>query len=192
MLTIFFAGIALTGAMTNMEMIESVVSEAMIPIASQVAGEGADTIVLEVNGEHPGSWLLEQTAVSVLNNAGLTVTNAREEGSWKLRIRPMEMSVTYARTERSWILGGKRIPRLATCQLSAFLEDSLGNVVLAAREGAVLNSTVSAGEIALLESVAEKWVNGVHTGEESGNLLEPLVVTGVVTALVYLFYSSRN
>jgi hypothetical protein len=65
-------------------------------------------------------------------------------------------------------------------------------VVLTAREGAVTQSKVSLSDIDLLESTTERWVNGELSSQESGNVLEPLVVTGVVTALVYLFYSSRN
>ncbi len=192
MMTIFLAGIALTGTMTNMDMLESVVNDAMIPIAEQVAAAGVDAVILSVDGEHEGSWLLEQTAVSVLNSAGVTIASSREEDLYTLNVRPMEFAVTYSQTRRSWILGGREIPRLANCQLSATLRDPQGNVVLTVREGAVLNNTVSANDIVVLESSTERWVNGELSDEESGNILEPLVVTGVVTALVYLFYSSRN
>ena len=90
------------------------------------------------------------------------------------------------------MLGGRQVPRLASCQLAATLLDPQGNVVLTVREGSVLSNTVSTGDIVILESSTERWVNGELSDEEGGNLLEPLVVTGVVTALVYLFYSSRN
>lgn len=191
-MTIFLAGLALTGTMTNMDMLESVVTDAMTPVAEQVAAAGVDAVSLSIDGEHAGSWLLEQTAVSSLNSAGVTVSTSREEDHWSLNVRPMELAVTYSQTRRSWMLGGRQIPRQANCQLSATLQDPQGNVILTIREGAVLNSEVSAGDIVVLESSTERWVNGTLSDEESGNLLEPLVVTGVVTALVYLFYSSRN
>ena len=192
MTAIILAGLVLTGSMTNMEMLETAVADALLPVAEQVADQGTGSLVLTVEGEHEGSWLLEQTAVSLLDQAGITVLTIRGESMWTLSLRPMEMAVTYGQTGRSWFLGGRQVPRQATCQLAATLVDPDGSVVLTMREGAVLTSTVSAGDIAVLESAGERWVNGELSQEESGNLLEPLVVTGVVTALVYLFYSSRN
>lgn len=192
MTTIFLAGLALTGTMTNMEMLESVVSDAFGPVAEQVAAAGVEAVALTVEGDHEGAWMLEQTAIAILNDAGVTVVTERGEDLWNLSIRPMELSVTYSQTRRSWMLGGKQVPRRATCQISANLVDPQGSVTLTVREGAVLNSTVPAGDVVVLESTTERWVNGELSEEESGNLLEPLVVTGVVTALVYLFYSSRN
>lgn len=192
MMYFFLAGLALTGTMTNLEMLESAVSDALLPVAEQVADQGVDVVFLSITGEHDGGWLVEQTAAAVLGDAGVTVSTARAEGLWNLNLRPMELSVTYAQTRRSWMLGGKQVPRQATCQISATLVDPEGNVVLTVREGSVLESIVSSGDIVVLESITERWVNGEMSDEESGNLLEPLVVTGVVTALVYLFYSSRN
>jgi len=192
MMMIILAGVALTGTMTNMDMLESVVSDAVAPVAEQVAAAGVEAVFLGVEGDHEGSWLLEQIAVSSLNSQGITVATSRDEELYSLNLRPMELAVTYSQVRRSWMLGGRQLPRQANCQLAATLLDPMGNVVLTVREGAVLNSTVSAGNIVTLESSSERWVNGELSDEESGNLLEPLVVTGVVTALVYLFYSSRN
>ncbi len=192
MITAFVLGLVLAGSMTNMDMVETTVIDAMQPVAEQVSEQGIESVTLSIQGEHEGGWLLEQIAASALNNAGVTVSNAREENMWVLNIRPMELSVRYAQTRRSWVLGGRQVPRIASCELSAVLVDPDGNVVLTTREGSVVEDTVSPSEILVLESSTENWVNGEMSDEESGNILEPLVVTGVVTALVYLFYSSRN
>jgi len=192
MMNLLLAGVVLTSAMTNLELVENVVADALLPIAEQVADNGVDTVYLTINGEHEGGWLIEQIASGILGDAGITVTTTRIDGEWNLNLRPMELGVTYAQTRRSWILGGKEIPRQASCQIAASLVDPEGNIVLTSREGAVVQSTVSMGDITILESTTERWANGALSEEESGNILEPLVVTGVVTALVYLFYSSSN
>ncbi len=193
MLNLLLAGAVLTAAMTNLEMVEAVTCDALLPVAEQISAHGAETVFLTVAGEHEGSWLLEQMASGILNEAGVTVsTGSREEAPWSLEIRPMELGVTYGTTCRSWALGGRQVPRYASCQLAATLIDLDGNVALTLREGAVLERKAGIGEIPLLESSNESWINGELSSDESGNILEPLVVTGVVTALVYLFYSSRN
>jgi hypothetical protein len=192
MITVFMLGLVLAGSMTNMDMVETAVIDAMGSVAEQVSAQGIESVTLSIQGEHEGGWLLEQIATSALGAAGVTVSNSREENVWVLNIRPMELGVRYAQTRRSWVLGGRQIPRIASCEISAALVDPDGNVILTTREGAVVESTVSPSEVVVLESSTEKWVNGELSDEESGNILEPLVVTGVVTALVYLFYSSRN
>lgn len=192
MMTVFLLGLALTGSATNLDMLETVVLNAMEPVSEQVAAQCTESIRLHIQGEHEGGWLIEQIATMSLRAAGVTVFSARDEEGWVLNLRPMELGVTYAQTRRSWILGGKQVPRVVSCEISAVLLDAEGNVVLTAREGSVIESTVSPSDIVVLESSTERWANGELSDEESGNILEPLVVTGVVTALVYLFYSSRN
>lgn len=192
MFSVILVGLCLTGSITNLDMVESVVNDAMLPVSEQIAGENIETLSLNIEGEHDGGWLVEQVAISSLSDAGVTVNTTRETDCWTLNIRPMELGVSYAQTTRSWFLGGKQIPRIANCELAVTLIDTEGNVVLTTREGATFENTVSHSNIVLIETTTEKWANGEISEEESGNILEPIVVTGVVTALVYLFYSSRN
>ncbi|MCK5037045.1 MAG: hypothetical protein KAS73_14210 [Candidatus Sabulitectum sp.] len=192
MMTVFLLGLALTGSPTNLDILETVVLNALEPIAEQVSAHGLEFVTLNVQGEHEGGWLIEQIATVALSHAGVTVYTNRSEEGWMLNLRPMELGVTYAQTRRSWLLGGKQVPRLASCEIAATLVDSSGNVVLTVREGSVIESAVPISDIVIIENSTERWLNGELSEEESGNILEPLVVTGVVTALVYLFYSSRN
>ncbi|MEA3265406.1 MAG: hypothetical protein U9P42_00485 [Candidatus Fermentibacteria bacterium] len=192
MMTVFLLGLALTGSPTNLDMLETVVFDALEPIAEQVSAHGLEVVTLNVQGEHEGGWLIEQIATVALSQAGVTVYTTRSDDGWMLNLRPMELGVTYAQTRRSWLLGGKQVPRLASCELAATLVDSSGNVVLTVRQGSVIENAVPISDVVIIESSTERWVNGELSEEESGNILEPLVVTGVVTALVYLFYSSRN
>lgn len=192
MTTVFLLGLVLTGSVTNLDMLEVAVLNALEPVSEQVSAQGLETVTLNIQSEHEGGWLIEQIATSTLGAAGVTVYTSREEEGWTLNLRPMELGVTYAQVRRSWMLGGKQVPRLASCEIAATLVDPEGNVVLSFREGSVIENTVSPSDIIILESSTEKWANGEMSDEESGNILEPLVVTGVVTALVYLFYSSRN
>ncbi len=191
-MTLFLLGLALTGSPTNLDMLETVVLNALEPIAEQVSAHGLEVVTLNVQGEHEGGWLIEQIATVALSHAGVTVYTTRSEDGWMLNLRPMELGVTYAQTRRSWLLGGKQVPRLASCEMAATLVDSNGNVVLTVRQGSVIENAVPISDVVIIESSTEKWINGELSEEESGNILEPLVVTGVVTALVYLFYSSRN
>jgi hypothetical protein len=192
MITVFALGLVLAGSMTNLDMVETTVNDAMESVAEQVSDQGVESVSLSIQGEHEGGWLLEQIATSTLSSAGVTVCSVREEGGWMLNLRPMEMGVTYAQTRRSWVLGGRQVPRVASCEISAVLVDPEGAAVFTSREGSRLESTVSPSDIVVLESSTEEWANGKLSEDESGNILEPLVVTGVVTALVYLFYSSRS
>ena len=127
MMTVFLLGLALTGSPTNLDILETVVLNALEPIAEQVSAHGLEFVTLNVQGEHEGGWLIEQIATVALSHAGVTVYTNRSEEGWMLNLRPMELGVTYAQTRRSWLLGGKQVPRLASCEIAATLVDSSGN-----------------------------------------------------------------
>jgi hypothetical protein len=194
MIQILLAAVCLGGGYpTNLDLVEAAVEEACSSLAETIAQQGIDTFTIEIEGEHPANWLVEQTIEAVLTGRGLTVTAGREGTSNSiLSIRPMDLAVRYGNTSRSWIFGKKRVERIAICELSSTLVDSEGTIIVSIRSGAEDSDLVPVSELDVLEG-AEDW-NWLSEGEISGDgggILEPLVVTGVVASLIYLFYSSR-
>ncbi len=194
MIRILLAAVCLGGGYpTNLDLVEATVEEACSSLAETIAQQGIDTFTIEIEGEHPANWLVEQTIKSVLTGRGLTVIAGREGASNSvLSIRAMDLAVRYGDTSRSWIFGKKRVERIAICELSSTLIDSGGTIIVSIRSGAEDSDIVPVSELDVLEG-AEDW-NWLSEGEISGDgggILEPLVVTGVVASLIYLFYSSR-
>ncbi len=189
------AAVASLPAPTNLELAEDAVLEAVSAIPGDLAELGVDTVVVELAGEHLAGWLLEQTATSELSAGGVTVNAAEGESArsgYRLRLRPMELEVRYGESSRSWLIGTKKVTRHATCQISATLLDPSGQVVLATRYGAEVSDRVAVSQLSQLAGDrGDPWLAPEMGGGGEGGILEPLIVSGVVASLIYLFYSSR-
>lgn len=182
-------------APTNLELAEAAVLEAVSEIPGDLVELGVDTVVVEMAGDHAGGWLLEQTATSELSAGGVTVNAAEGESArtaYRLRLRPMELEVRYGESSRSWLIGTKKVTRHATCQISATLLGPSSQVVLATRYGADVSDRVSVSSLSQLAGDrGDPWLSPEMEGDGEGGILEPLIVSGVVASLIYLFYSSR-
>ena len=194
MTSILLAAVCLGGNYsTNLELVEATVEQACSELVVMLEEQGVESVSITIEGEHPGNWLVEQTAASILSNQGYTVIVSREGADQNvLRIRPMDLAVRYRNTPRSWIFGSKRVERIAVCELSSQLIDQDGIILASVRSSATDTDKVPVSELDVLDG-AEDWVwlaEGDINGD-GGGILEPLVVTGVVASLIYLFYSSR-
>jgi hypothetical protein len=151
-------------------------------------------VAVEISGEHAGAWLLEQTAVYQLNSQAVTVSSASRErfDGYRLVLRPMELAVRYGDSSRSWLIGTKKVDRHATCEISATLMSPSGEVMMSTRYGADLTDRVPVSALSRLAGDREApWVSPEMAQNGEGGVLEPLIVSGVVASLIYLFYSSR-
>jgi len=182
----------LTGVQGNLEMLEEAVHRAVVPAADAVALEGVESLFILMEGEHEGGWLVRQTVTDLLAERGVRVEAERtEHQSCQLMVRPMELGVLYGAVERSWFLGGRRMGRSAVCRLAFTLTDENGAVIDTWRTDGMVQDTVSPGDAQNFEHRTEQWVNDRMPDMVGNKVLEPVVVTGVVAALIYLFYSSR-
>ncbi|MCK4506001.1 MAG: hypothetical protein KAW14_10305, partial [Candidatus Aegiribacteria sp.] len=153
-------------------------------------------VVIEVLGEHAGGWFVEQTLTSVLCENGISIINSVSDSSSRsfdqLMIRPMEIVVEYGDVSRPWLIGSKRIERIARCEISATLVDSDGKIVTTARTNGTAEDVISWSDVSTLSGSTEwEWLSRELPEDSGSSILEPLIVSGVVASLVYLFYSSR-
>ncbi|MEN8208026.1 MAG: hypothetical protein ABFR50_02125 [Candidatus Fermentibacteria bacterium] len=182
-------------APSNMELAEDAIQLALQELPENLSSRGADIIQIEVLGEHSGNWFIEQTISSVLHDNGITVFQ-RDAGSDSsailLSVRPMELVVEYGDISRPWIVGSKRVDRIATCELSFTLYDTDRSVLMTLRTNGVEEDMISWSDAEVLNGSEEwDWLSGELPENRGGGILEPIIVSSVVASLVYLFYSSR-
>lgn len=190
----FFALVlsTLTGVQGNLEITEQAVIQAVTPVAEAVSLLGTENLFITVEGSHEGGWLVVHALTNLLSEKGIGVTAERTDriGS-QIVVRPMQLGVLYGEIERSWFLGARRMPRSAVCSLAFSLLDENGVVLDTWRTEGLVQDTVSPDDQHLFEHRTELWVNDTVPAGTGNKVLEPVVVTGVVAALIYLFYSSR-
>lgn len=184
-----------SGNPTNLEMTEQVVTEAFYSLADSLGDAGVRSLAIEMVGDHAGNWLVEQSARSVLSSSGIVVSEfSRSTGSplVTLRLRTMDLAVTLGNAGRSWVFGSRKVDRTVRCEIAAEILDSTGVVVNAWRCGSEASDRVPYSELAILQGASDQaWLTGGTPTTSGGGILEPIVVTGVVASLIYLFYSSR-
>ncbi len=181
---------------SNMELAEDALVISTEALSDILESYNVQIVMIEVLGEHAGGWFVEQTLSSVLCENGISIISTVSDSSARsfdrLTIRPMEIVVEYGDISRPWLIGNKRIERIARCELSATLIDSDGKVVTTARTNGIAEDVVSWSDVSTLSGSSEwEWLSRELPEDTGSSILEPLIVSGVVASLVYLFYSSR-
>ncbi len=181
---------------SNMELAEEALIISSEALSDILESHDVQVIMIEILGEHEGGWFIEQTLTSVLCENGITVINSvpdsSSRSSERLMIRPMEIVVEYGDVSRPWLIGNKRVERIARCELSATLIDSDGKIIMTARTDGTADDVVSWSDASTLSGSSEwEWLSRELPEDSGSGILEPLIVSGVVASLVYLFYSSR-
>jgi hypothetical protein len=110
----------------------------------------------------------------------------------ELRARVDGAGVAYVRRIRSFPFGVKGYERLVSMRASAtFVDPRTGSVLWARSASASATDVVPKRDLAYMAGGSAGFNPPLPQG--SGfRLLEPLIVLGVVTGLVVLFYSNRN
>ena len=182
-------------APSNMELAEDAIILALQELPDNLHSYGTDNIQIEILGEQSGNWFIEQTISSVLHDNGISVVQRGidlDSSSLLLKVRPMELVVEYGDVSRPWIIGTKRVDRIAKCELSFTLYDDDGSILMTLRTSGVEEDMISWSDAEVLSGSEEwDWLSGSMPENRGGGILEPIIVSGVVASLVYLFYSSR-
>lgn len=109
-----------------------------------------------------------------------------------LRLEVRSMGVSYVRPVRKFPTGVRGYERVASMRVGATLLDPISRRVLWAKSSSVqATDVVRKGELTYVRSGSGSLDPVLPRGGGT-RLLEPLIVVGVVTGLVVLFYSNRN
>ena len=180
---------------SNMELAEDALLLAFEGIPDSLSQYGADAVMIEILGENSGNWFIQQTLASVLHENGIAVLEREpdsENSAYTLKVRPMELVVEYGDVSRPWLVGSKRVERIAKCELSITLHDLDGSMMMTLRSSGTQIDVIAWSDAEVLDGSADwDWLSGELPENRGGGILEPIIVTGVVASLVYLFYSSR-
>ncbi|KPL08912.1 hypothetical protein AMJ71_07795 [candidate division TA06 bacterium SM1_40] len=157
-----------------------------------------------LDSQEPGEddWLIESEIGQVLRERGyglltnLPAADEAQEGErlTVLSYRSVDLRVVYRGAHRSGWRGERMIDRQAVARLDIrVLTWPEGEIVSLRETEGVASDTVPESELALLEGSEFPAENRmVEDHGQSGRLLEPLVVTGLVALLVYVFYTAES
>jgi hypothetical protein len=163
------------------------------PLAGDTLGFLAQRLVEQLRRSGTEVRLVPTHATADAGIAEDPPARAREDSTdLVLQVEVRSAGVSYVRAVKKFPLGVKGYQRLATMQAGASLLDPVTHGVLWARTAsAQASDLVRRGDLNIAQTGSASLVPVPPRGGGT-RLLEPLIVVGVVTGLVVLFYSNRN
>ncbi len=136
----------------------------------------------------PVSGVMPDTAGS-----GPPSGSSLERSRLRLEFQVIDFSIGYPKIYRSYLIGGKKVKRSADVRLMTRLVDPADGLVIWTGEASrSYADDFSYGAIAHVEEGVYQFTKPPHESRKWGRIIEPIVVTGIVVGLIYLFFSNQG
>jgi len=120
------------------------------------------------------------------------VDSAGGQNAIELRFQLLAFDLAYTDVYRAHLIGGKRVRREAAVRLLATLVDpATGSVLWTGERLQDATDHFRAGELGRVEAGTFAFVRPGMPGSGWGKYAEPVLVSGIVVGLVYLFFSNQ-
>ena len=164
------------------------------PIPGDTLGYLAQRLVEQIRASGTGVRLLTRHSPGETAMGDDPPGHARGDSTdLDLHVEVRSAGVAYVRAIRKFPFGVRGYERLASMEVGASLVDCSTREVLWARSASErVMDEVRRGDITYAQSGSGGLNPALPRAGGGTRLLEPLIVVGVVTGLVVLFYSNRN
>ena len=117
-------------------------------------------------------------------------TNAR---GYKLIYQALDFRLMYPKAYRAYLIGGKRVKREADIRvLAKVVDETDGSIVWMGEASRSHSDNFSVGDIDEVEAGLYRFTKPERPETNWGKIVEPVVVTGIIVGLIYLFFSNQN
>ena len=192
------AALAAAGAPpSNFEILAQVSSEAAHEIIACVGSSGL-VRVSKTKGIGDVDFILENEFVKQLKDAGVRVsTKSRtaegDSASYELSYRIVRFAVSYPKIWRSHWLLSRRVRRSAEIEIFAQLVDQRsGDVTWVGESQKRYVDTIAYSQLPAVEEKQYDFTRPPRSEFKLGKAVEPIIVAGIVTGLVFLFFSNQK
>lgn len=182
---------------TNLDLLHQAVLDATLQaIGEMPVTDDAKMIVPVAESSHPGNWLLDQALAEALLARGLraavndTVQSVKQGSSLSYRI--VDLSVSYPATGRAHAVGEVWVARTARARVSLQLIDRATRRVEWSKEAAgSKQDRFPKRDLGMVQNDLFSFTKSDLKEADLSRVLEPIIVSGVVGGLIYLFFSNR-
>lgn len=137
---------------------------------------------------------------AVLTDSGYKVYQARQAvpdttagRMVTLEFQAQHFSLIYPKIYRPFLIGGKKVKRSAVVGLHAKLIDAKDRSVLWIGDASKsYEDQFSYGQISSVEAGTLAFTKPPRSSTKWGKVVEPVVVSGIIIGLIYLFFSNQN
>lgn len=142
-----------------------------------------------------GFRAFEQVAKNPADTTGATTSAARAAGASDLNIEfeIIDFDLRYTKIYRSYLIGGKKVKRSADVRVNVRLVDpSDGLIVWVGEATRSIDDVFKYGDIDEVEAGLYSFTKPSRDTKKWGRIVEPVVVTGIIVGLIYLFFSNQT
>ena len=119
-------------------------------------------------------------------------SNAPADG-FRLEYQALDFTLRYTKIYRSHLIGGKKVKRRADVRILATLfDESDGAVVWTGEALQSQEDQFPYGQLAEVEAGLFAFSKPPRESKSWGKVVEPVVVTGIIVGLIYLFFSNQS
>jgi len=186
--------------LTNMELIEKVSDEAIQELLSNIDVPMQDGLILidKIKGVGAIDFIFDNTLLKQMKSRGWRITVADEknkgsEAKYRFSYRIIKLSFDYPRISRKYWLGAKMVERDAKILVFAKVEDvATGDIRWVGESEKNYSDEISYSILDRVEDKEYEFTMPDRKELKWGKIAEPVVVTGIVAGLIYLFFSNQS
>lgn len=187
---------------TNYEILEKIAGEALDELAVNMPSIASETVILirKEGGVSSGiDKVFENQLVRKMTGAGLRIADKTAAGDqtetseYIFSYQIITYYVKYPDIGRSYWVGAKEVERLAEVAIFAkLLDSSSGEIVWVGEAQKKYEDRIAYSLLERVEDPDRDFTVPVRDEIKWSRLVEPVVVTGIVVGLVYLFFSNQD
>ncbi len=187
---------------TNYEVLEKISEQAIDELKDNMPRIGKDQLVLLVKSK--GAGTIDDVFTNVLirkfTDAGLRVTTKVSEDAqdstfhdYEFNYQMVRFLIKYPDIDRSYWVGSKKVERLAEVGVFAQLTDgTTGDIIWVGETRKNYEDTIAYSLLERVEDPQHTFTMPARKEMKWGKAVETFVVTGIVTGLIYLFFSNQS
>jgi hypothetical protein len=184
-------------ARTNLELMtdltSEVVNELLPHFAARLEGRAVYLKKYTVNEHYQ---FMNTVMARLFTDAGITTypNAAPTDGTpvVTLEYQALEYDLAYTKVYRSYLIGGKKVARKADVTILASVYDEQGALVWTREAKRDYEDNFNYGDIDRIEEGNFQFTRPALPGGGWGKYAEPVLVTGIVVGLIYLFFSNQS
>ena len=202
-------GVAADQAKGNLEVISDLTAGVAAELVDKLPAAVFDRgIYIKTDGEDEKYQLIRDIFTHVFTDNGITVFSTAGSSTqdttgtaaayvpssrFRLNVRALEFSIQYPRIFRSHLIGGKRVKRSANVKLSSTLMNpDNGSVVWVKEAGGSYEDQFPFHLLGDVENDLLAFTKPQRDATKWSRMVEPVVVSGIIVGLIYLFFSNQS
>ncbi len=188
---------------TNFEILEETAASAVSELLSNMSAipQGTAIELRKARGVGEIDFVFENVLLKRMRDAGYRVSieppeqKGSEQGDprYRLSFQVIRMSLAYTRIGRRYWFGAKEVERLAGIGIFAQLADlESGDIVWVGDAQKKYHDTIRYAQLRAVEEEQYGFTMPERNEVRWSRLVEPVIVTGIISGLVYLFFSNQS